>query len=344
MGIIKSNRNLFLENLKEREIFVHLIFWTLYLFYPYIKSITGGYSYVFFNELANLMFGMVVFYVTYLRVLPSKNKIASGVFLLILFVLLGYLNLKMHNAILEGKHEEPYWYYGLGYFSTYTVLALFAYVLYSIKKAYKQQQTIEKTTIERQQAELSSLKAQINPHFLFNTLNMIYSSALKKEDKTPEMILKLSDNFRYLLQKGQDDIVSLQEDIMHIRDYVSLQKERLTNKVQVVFFIDIDNEHQVIAPLLFLPFIENAFKYASSIKGSLHQIHVTIILKDNKLTFECENPFNSKSKNHMDSNWQESGIGIENTKKRLAYFYKDKYKLHITNEGSIFKVILKIQL
>ncbi|MDC6364691.1 MULTISPECIES: sensor histidine kinase [Flavobacteriaceae] len=344
MGIVKPNKNLFLENLQKREVFIHLVFWMFYLFYPYIKSITSGYTYVFFNELINLIFGMVVFYVTYLLILPSKNKIANSILLLILFFLLGYVNLKMHNAILEGKHEEPYWYYGLGYFSAYAVLALFGYVLYSIKKAYEQQQTIEKTIIERQQAELSSLKAQIYPHFLFNTLNMIYSSALKKDDKTPEMILKLSDNFRYLLQKGQDNSVNIQEDIIHIRDYVSLQKERLANKIQVNFSTDIDDENQVIAPLLFLPFIENAFKYVNSIKGSQYPIYISVILKGKTLTFECENPFNSNSKNHMDKNWQESGIGIENTKKRLDYFYKDNYQLHISKEDNIFRVLLKIQL
>ncbi len=344
MEFVKPNKNSFLEILQKRELLVHLTFWVFYLFFPYVKSITSGYTYIFSNELINLVFGMAIFYVTYLLILPSKKKIVNSILLVVLFVALGYANLKLHNAILKGKHEEPFWYYGLGYFSTYMVLVLFSYVLYAVKKGYEQQQIIERANIEKQQAKLSSLKAQINPHFLFNTLNMIYSSALKKEDKTSEMILKLSDNFRYLLQRGQENAVSIQEDIVHVRDYVSLQKERLAHKIQVNFSTDIDDENQVIAPLIFLPFIENAFKYVSSIKGSQHPIRISVNLKGKKLTFECENPFSANSKNHMDVNWQESGIGIENTKKRLDYFYKENYKLDITKEGNIFKVMLQIQL
>lgn len=339
-----AHNNWFMEMLQKRELFLHLIFWVLYLLFPFIKSITNDYTYRFFNELNNLVFGMIIFYVTYLLILPSKKRVVSSILLLVLFGVLGYANLKVHNALVGGTHQEPFWYYVLGYFSTYTLLVLFAYVLYSVKKGYQQQQLIEQAKTEKQQAELSSLKAQINPHFLFNTLNMIYSSALKKEDKTPELILKLSNNFRYLLQRGTNNTVAIKEDIVHIRDYVSLQKERLSNKVKVDFTIALDNEDQQIAPLLLLPFIENAFKYGSSMKGAKHPIHISIQLKDSVLNFECSNPFNTNSKDQMNANWQKSGIGIDNTKKRLAHFYKDRYNLNINEGKDNFTVTLQIHL
>ena len=344
MESIKSYKNWFLEALQKKEIFLHLIFWVAYLLFPYVKSITSGYPYNFFNELNNLVFGMVIFYLTYFVILPSKNKLYSSILLFILFVAVAYANLKTHNALFGGSHKEPFLYYGLGYFSTYTMLFLFAYVLYAVKKGYQQQQLIEKAKIEKQQAELSSLKAQINPHFLFNTLNMIYSSSLKKEDKAPDLILKLSDNFRYLLKSGTKNIVSIKEDIVHIKDYVSLQKERLNNKIFVDFSVAIDDENQKITPLLFLPFIENAFKYGSLINKPKHPIYIAIELKKGLLTFDCRNPYDSNSKSYMDATWQKSGIGIENTRKRLDYFYKDNYKLVITDKAGNFKVNLQVQL
>jgi two-component system LytT family sensor kinase len=253
--------------------------------------------------------------------------------------------LQVHNWLFKGTHSASFLsYYAIGYISTYIILALFAYVLYSIKESYKKQVALEDAYRKKQQAELAGLKSQINPHFLFNTLNTIYSSALKKDDKTAEMILKLSDTFRYVLHEGQNEYVSLKKEITHLKDYISLQEERLLDKINIDFSVNIDNHEQDIAPLLLISFVENAFKYTSLLRDSQHLIKIKITLKDNAFSFYCENPYNEKAEKDIDTNWKKSGIGIANTKKRLEYLYPNNHQLHIIDDNRLFKVTLNIQL
>jgi len=334
----------FLKLMQKRELFMHVIFWIIYLSFPFLKAIgKGGYP-SFYSELNDLFFGMIIFYISYLLFFPSRKKIRNGLLLLIVFCIVGYLNLKMHNWMFKGTHVEAFWYYSLSYISTYSILALFAYVLYSLKDAYKKQIALDDANLKKQQAELEGLKAQINPHFLFNTLNTIYSSALKNDIKTAELILKLSDNFRYMLHEGQHKYVPLKKEISHLKGYINLQEERLRDKVSINFNVEIDNDEQEIAPLLLISFVENAFKYISLLKGNNHSLKIGISLKDNTFKFYCENPYNQDAKEDAEVNWQESGIGITNTKKRLAYLYPNKHILNIENENSLYKVNLHIEL
>ncbi len=334
-----------LKKFESREPLLHISFWVIYLLFPFIKTIGRNTSYHFYSELNDLLFGMFVFYISYLFFFRYHKKLRNAILLLLLFCAVGYLNLKVHNWLFKGTHSASFLsYYAIGYISTYTILSLFAYVIYSIKELYRKQAALEDANIKKQQAELSGLKSQINPHFLFNTLNTIYASALKKEDKTAEMILKLSDNFRYFLHEGQNEYVSLKKEITHLKNYISLQEERLTDKININFTIDIDNYEQDIAPLLLISFVENAFKYTSLLGSSHHIIKFRITLKDNLFTFYCENPFNENAKKEIDTNWKESGIGIANTKKRLEYLYPNKHQMQTIEENELFKVTLQIQL
>jgi len=334
-----------LKKFEARESLFHVGFWLIFLLFPFLKSVGRETPYHFYSELNDLFFGMVVFYVSYLFFFPSKKKLRNTLLLFILFCTVGYLNLKIHNWLFKGTHSASFLsYYAIGYISTYTILSLFAYVLYSIKELYRKQAALEDANKKKQHAELSGLKSQINPHFLFNTLNTIYSSALKKDDKTAEMILKLSDSFRYVLHEGKNEYVSLKKEIEHLKDYVSLQEERLSSKLNIEFSTDIDNYKQDIAPLLLISFVENAFKYTSLLRGSQHLIKIRITLKDNAFSFYCENPFNENAEKDIDANWKESGIGIANTKKRLEYLYLNNHQLHTENLHNLFKVTLNIQL
>jgi len=334
-----------LKKFKSREPLLHVGFWVLYLLLPFLKSIGRDTPYHIYSELNDLFFGLVAFYVSYLFFFPAKKKLRNAVLLFILFCSVGYLNLRVHNWLFKGTHSASFLsYYAIGYISTYTILSLFAYMLYSIKESYKKQAALEDAYRKKQQAELSGLKSQINPHFLFNTLNTIYSSALRKDDKAAEMILKLSDTFRYVLHEGQNEYVSLKKEITHLKDYISLQEERLLDKINIDFSINTDNDEQAIAPLLLISFVENTFKYTSLLRDSQHLIKIKIILKDNAFTFYCENPYNEKAKKDIDTNWKESGIGIANTKKRLEYLYPNNHQLHIIDDNRLFKVTLNIQL
>ncbi len=343
--MILSKMMTFLKNSNAREPVLHLGFWIIYLLFPFFKAVGRAAPYHFYSELNDLFFGMLVFYVSYLLFFPSQKKLRNILLLFILYCVVGYINLKVHNWLFKGTHSASFLsYYAIGYISTYSILSLFAYLLYSIKESYKKQTALEDVNRKKEQAELAGLKSQINPHFLFNTLNTIYASALKKEDKTAEMILKLSDNFRYMLHEGQNEYVSLKKEITHLKDYISLQEDRLLDKITVDFSVVIDNYKQDIAPLLLISFVENAFKYTSLLRGSGHCIKIKIVLENNNLTFYCENPFLENAANDIDTNWKKSGVGIANTKKRLSYLYPNTHQLHIIDGNKIFKLALHIQL
>ena len=263
----------------------------------------------------------------------------------VFFLAIGYLNFRFHNYLFKGTHQESFLsYYAIGYLSTYCILAAFAYLLFGIKESYKRNTALAEATKKRQQAELSLLKSQINPHFLFNTLNTIYLSALKKEEKVPEMILKLSDSFRYLIHEGQNDFVSLEQEIRHLKDYIDLQQERYKGKIKVDCVVDIDDPEQQIAPLLLMTFVENMFKYASMLKGKQHLLKIRILLRECRFMFYCENPFSENAKKDMDSNWRESGIGLATTRKRLTLLYPGKHELQLTAENQTYQVTLNMQL
>jgi LytS/YehU family sensor histidine kinase len=223
-------------------------------------------------------------------------------------------------------------------------ISLFFFAWFSIKKLYIKQQEIESIKTKEQQAQLRMLKGQINPHFLFNTLNTIYASALNKDDMTPDLILKLSDNFRYLLHEGQENVVPLNSEIQHLKDYVNLQKERWASKVIIKWNEKIDEYMQKIPPLLLISFVENAFKYSSMLTGKNHEISLSLQLQEKQFSFRCENNFNNIVDKEIDSNWRKSGIGIENTKKRLQLLFPNKHNLSIGTDKQKFTVDLSIAL
>ena len=339
----ETNSTVLLKNIKKKEPYIHLLFWVSYVLFPYLKSIGRDTAYHFKSELIDLLFGMIVFYISYAVFFTTKNKFGKILFLLVLFCGIGSLNLKVHNWLFLGTHTEDFWYYSINYISTYSILVLFGYVLFLIKKGYTSQQLFDEMNAKKKEAELASLKSQINPHFLFNTLNSIYLSALKKEENTADLILKLSDNFRYVLQDGQHKQVTLKKEIAHIRDYLSLQKERLKEKVVIDFNVSVDNYEEMISPLLLISFIENAIKYTSMLRGKNHGIKIDIQLEQKGFHFSCQNPYlegNSLVKMGSGSN----GIGIQNTTKRLEYVYPNKHSLRIHKEDNVFHVDLKIDV
>ena len=207
-------------------------------------------------------------------------------------------------------------------------------------KSLEEKKTLEnkflQTQLQLKEQELKFLKMQIHPHFLFNTLNTLYGFALKKSEQAPEMILKLSNLLDYILYQVDKPLVRLQDEINHIEDYISLEKSRFQEGLQIVFDKNLlDNELQ-ISPMLLLPFIENAFKHGVQINGV---VNVRIMLKvdEEALSFSIEN----SSKNKEIS---KNGIGLENIKKRLEMLYPQRYFLEVLQEGKMFKVNLKITL
>jgi len=191
---------------------------------------------------------------------------------------------------------------------------------------------------EKLHTELALLKHQINPHFLFNTLNSIYSLALVKSDMTAEAVMKLSDMMRYVIQDVGHETVPLELELEYLLHYVELQKMRLNEKVDVQLTIEGDPNPYRIAPIILVPFIENAFKYGIS-SHEHAAIRIEMKISRGLLTFMVSNQvFAGREKTET------FGIGIQNTRQRLLLIYPGKHKLDLTNNGKVFIVNLEISL
>jgi len=195
---------------------------------------------------------------------------------------------------------------------------------------------IQKQKIE---AELNALKSQLNPHFLFNVLNNIYSHSLLKSNLTPIIVLKLSDLMSYILYDCKTDLVSLKKEVDFIKNYIELEKIRLEDDIELKFNINNVN-NTFIPPLLFVPLIENAFKHGISSQPKNKCISLTIEVIDNKIYFKLKN---SKGKigNTLKNN-SKGGIGIMNVRKRLNLLFPNTHEITVTNKDDYFLVEVSI--
>ena len=190
---------------------------------------------------------------------------------------------------------------------------------------------------DKAQAELSFFKAQINPHFLFNTLNNIYSLAISKSDNTAPSILKLSKMMRYITEEATEDFVPLEDEIACLENYVDLQRLRLNAKTKVDFKQEGKFQNKLIAPLILMTFVENAFKYGVSNRFE-NVIEIKVKVDESGISFFCKNTiFETNTQN------ERKGIGIANTQKRLDFLYPNHYKLKIDQQEKTFEVNLELQ-
>ncbi len=198
----------------------------------------------------------------------------------------------------------------------------------------------QEMALEKMAAELSVLKLQISPHFLFNTLNNIRWLARQKSEATEDAIVKLSQLLRYMIYQTNKDTVSLEQEINHLQNYIDLQKMRLTNPDAVQFTQEGMIRGHSIEPLLLISFVENAFKYG--FHSQIHsEINISIRTTDEALIFESRNHIFEENK---PSESDDSGIGVQNVQKRLALHYPNRHTLEITEKDDTFHVYLKIEL
>lgn len=192
---------------------------------------------------------------------------------------------------------------------------------------------------ENVESQLQVLKAQLHPHFLFNTLNNIYSKTQKTAPEASEMIFGLSDILRHMLYDCNKPMVPLMQELKMIEEYINLEKIRYGNKLELHIDLPCNTGDYFIAPLMILPFVENCFKHGTSTILEQPWINLTITIEQEEMTMKL---LNSKSSGITSTD--NSGIGIENVKKRLALLYPDKHQLTIQQEDEVFIVILKLQL
>lgn len=195
---------------------------------------------------------------------------------------------------------------------------------------------LRKVEKEKMQSELSFLKAQINPHFLFNTLNSIYALAIKKSDQTADAVVQLSELMRYIISNANDDVIALDKEINYINNFVELQKTRLGNTVIINYKVEGNQYGKCITPLILISFIENAFKHGVN-PNQDSEIKIQINIEE-------ENLYLFVSNNKVKSNLSESGIGLQNTIERLSHLYPNTHELTIDDNPETYTVTLKIKV
>ena len=206
-----------------------------------------------------------------------------------------------------------------------------------IQRWLQTEQNRKETENEKLNTELSFLKSQVNPHFFFNTLNNIYSLAIVRSEKTAPAVMKLSAIMRYILTETERNLVPLSNEVDFIHNFIDLQKVRLTDKVILNFSTEGTTDNLLVAPLIFIPFVENAFKYGVSTKESSN-INIEIKTEDNTIHFSAVNYIVASENNLMEN----TGIGINNVKRRLELMYPGKHKLITEEKDNYYSVHLEI--
>lgn len=229
------------------------------------------------------------------------------------------------------EHFNPFFPHIRFVFFSFLSVLLFSLVL-KINHRWR------KTEEEKLSTQLSYLKGQINPHFLFNTLNSIYYLASEKSEKTPDAIIRLSNMMRFVITEANQDIVSLTKEISYVTNFIELQKLRLGHTAVLNYTISGSTIDKKIAPLILIPFIENTFKHGVN-PEEISVISIDIDIVEHELVLEVENKKVKKQTKEV-----KSGLGIQNAKNRLALLYPQKHQLMVEDLANDFKVTLKLQL
>ena len=224
----------------------------------------------------------------------------------------------------------------LGVLPLITILSGFKFAWDSLQK----QEQIEVLKSAVHESELQFLRGQINPHFLFNNLNNLYSYALEGSPKTPEIILELSGLLRYVLYECKEKYVSLDKEVEQLQNFIKLNKLQIENRGSVKYNTRNITSGYKIAPLILIGFIENAFKHSQSGQTENIKIDIDVTMKGNVLHFICTN--NHKPAEKMDS--VDSGIGLKNVEKRLNLLYPNKHDLKINQSEKNYEVVLLLEL
>lgn len=330
---------MFLENYKKENIIYHSLLWCIFILLPlYISnnnsSIFKADISLIIIHLTSVLFSILLFYFNYLYAVPklyyNHKRWKYLLSILISFFIIIYIGLFIINFTKNDHFNR------LFYLKGFIIKLIFALIISFVVKLIQRSKQEE---IEKKTSELNSLKSQINPHFLFNTLNGIYAQAIMKSESTANSIAKLSSIMRYVIDETGSDKVDIYKEIKYLTDYIELQKMRLTDNTQVIYKVNGDASKGEIQPLLFINFIDNAFKYGVSnerqtiisIIISINESHIDIIIENQ---IASTNTFIKKN----------NSTGLINAKKRLDLLFSTKYLLTMIESKDKYTVHLKIPI
>lgn len=323
-------------------ILINLLYWvprSYYLFFIKLSDPIRLYNYGY------LAASVFVFYLFYLVMVPRlfyKQKFAPFIIWSLLAVLgTGIATFEVIKLIASsvyfGKITVPLMVMQFIYSGAYNVIPALA--LRTLIDWYSDSQYRRRLERKNTETELALLKAQINPHFLFNTLNNIDVLIEKDAPKASVYLKELSDILRFMLYESPSEKIVLSQEVEYIQKYIELQKIRTSNKNYVTFEVEGDTEHILIAPMLFIPFIENAFKHSVNKKID-NAIEVKLMVDENAIIFQCSNAYDASALQTQ----QKSGLGLELIKNRLKLLYRDTYNLEIDKTDTRFTVNLTINI
>ncbi|HNW51468.1 MAG TPA: histidine kinase [Prolixibacteraceae bacterium] len=327
------------------KIILHLFYWMVFCLFGGAVSfhLTEGLDFIRQNIIPfiyNLGWAMVQFYLFYFffyRLIEKQRYIFYFILSVLVSLAVGFVLVSLYpvffNVDLNFVIEEYLPSIAGSFIIAQTGSLLRGFIRWF--EDIQQKQEIEKVLMRN---ELDMLNAQLNPHFLFNTLNNIDSLIRSNPDKASESLITLSEIMRYMLYDAKKPKVSLMGEIAHYQNIIRLQLLRLKDPGKVEVKVEVENEVEV-APLLFLPFIENAFKYAVFDDPGA-KIGIVFKSEGGKIEFRCSNPY---LKNDLAAKAKTGGIGLSNLKRRLELLYKGKYTLDIQNRNSYFSVHLIIE-
>jgi len=333
----------------------HSIFWlVIYYFYAYFLGYgSSNTRYVnlfsgFLMPVTILISYFLIYYLIPNFLLTKKYKyfilysvytFVISVYVIILSILYGLIYSEGYKEVDTAPLTKTIPFIVLGVYFVVLIVVSLSLVMHnynSIVNNENLKNKILQTQLQIKDQELRFLKTQIHPHFLFNSLNTIYGFALKKKDEAPEMILKLSNLLDYILYQINKSKVSLQEEILHVKEYLELEKIRFQDMLKITFSSDQISEEIKVAPMLLIPFVENAFKHGASIDGFL-QVNIAITFLENSLDFQIKNTVKANKVREI-----KEGIGLRNIRERLQIIFANPGLLKIEDNKKEFKVTLTI--
>ena len=334
---------------RSQVISIHAVFWVMFVILPMLifrlDDIHRSKELFFF--LHQTLINMIIFYLVYLVLIPQvllKRKMSTLVWISLGFILtMSLLRIGMNyflREVLDVFEGRPFRlerqifreFFGTLIYTFYPILIYFSI------EWYRERQYRNELVREKQKSEIDLLKSQVNPHFLMNTLNNLYSLVYQGSKQASEAVLRLSDIMRYMLYETGADFVPLENEVKFLQSFVDLQLLRMKDKDSVDVQVTGDPAGRMIAPMLLIPFVENAFKHGRrSSPGKGISIHLSIEQK--RIIFEV---LNQKVKEDTNKDGA-SGIGLPNLRKRLDLQYPGKHMLEIEDSREYYKIRLLIE-
>jgi two-component system LytT family sensor kinase len=335
---LNSLKNILIKQLRN-QVFHHIIFWLGAFILLYLTVEIWEPSSLAFEIAAIIVIPAPVPVYLHFFVLKQfferRRYIPYVLSLIIIVIVSGFLVEYIFWIIVNDPNSHTS---GIG-------LAIFYLAFSTALKYYRQgiknKYRLQEAEFKQLQTELALLKSQVNPHFFFNTLNNLYALSLGKSERVPEMILKISNLMRYVMDSSRKKEVELNQEIEFLKNYIALEKLRFRTESDIQFQINGQTEGKRIAPLLLIPFIENSFKHgANSTIGNFY-IHMKFIINENGLSFLIKN---NKQENYKADSPSSLKSGLNNVKRRLELLYPNKHKLEIQEKIASYEVHLEISL